>query len=75
MTRLRHLSDDNLKRLEAKIEALKVPVMMLGLNYVGSTWYAHFVVVEGRGDIDERPLELLEQDKILSIKKPKSRSK
>ena len=73
MIRLRHLSDESLKRLEERIEALKTPVMMLGVNHVGTNWYAHFVVVEGRDDISEsKPLFDMP---VTKVKKTKSRSK
>lgn len=45
-TKVRHLSDLNLSKLEAQIEGLPFKVEIKNLNFVGGKWYCHFTLLE-----------------------------
>ena len=46
MVRLKHLSNERLELLEAEVSKIKSSIVLVGVNYVGTKWYAHFLVQE-----------------------------
>lgn len=45
--KLRHLQGPNLSNLERELEILgsQVPLQIVGINFMGSTWFIHYCVV------------------------------
>lgn len=43
-TKLRHLNDANLKKLEEMIQSLPYKVEVKTVNYVNGNWFAHFTI-------------------------------
>jgi len=49
-TRLRHLSNSNLKILEGLIQALPYRVEIKSVNQVGQNWYVHFTIADNASE-------------------------
>jgi len=44
MVKLRNISGSSLKELEKTLEGVKNSIVVVGVNYVGTNWYIHFLV-------------------------------
>lgn len=44
MVKLRHIVGSNLKELERTLESVKNSIVIVGVNYVGTNWFIHFLV-------------------------------
>lgn len=44
MVKLRNISGSSLKELERTLEGVKNSIVVVGVNYVGTNWYIHFLV-------------------------------
>jgi hypothetical protein len=51
MVKLRNINGSNLRQLEAQLESVsKNSLVVVGVNYVGTNWYIHFLVQETYND-------------------------
>lgn len=56
MVRLRHLHAKNLDELEKKIELLKFNPVIVNINNVNGTWFAHFLLQSIEQEIADTPI-------------------
>ena len=50
MAKLRNISGSNLKELELTLEKVKNSIVVIGVNYVGTNWYIHFLIQDTWND-------------------------
>lgn len=62
MVKLRHIVGNNLKQLEASLEAVKNSIIILGVNNIGGNWFIHFVVQDTLSDNGTVSFELDTQE-------------
>lgn len=44
MTLLRHISGNDLTKLERELEKITKPIVVIGVNHVSNNWFIHFLV-------------------------------
>jgi len=55
MTKLRSLSNKDLKALEADLEKIRVGIHVLNVTHVGSLWHVHFLIQDAQTqDVNKR---------------------
>jgi hypothetical protein len=62
--RLRHISGDNLERLEMELQSVQANVVVIGVTQaIGGRWYIHFLV-QSLGDVPvSKPTQVKKKQK------------